>query len=142
MRRISMVVPVLAAGAWIFAAERVLAQPASEPAAVKAAESWMTLVDSGKYAESWKASASLFREKVTAAQWEDAVRSARGPLGPVESRKRVTAQYTRTLPGAPDGEYVLIRYETAFQKKKSSVETVTPMKDKDGVWRVSGYFIQ
>jgi len=138
----SMVVPVLAAGAWIFAAERVLAQPASEPAAVKAAESWLDLVDSGKYGESWKAAAWLFREKVTAAQWEDAVRSARGPLGPVESRKPVSAQYTRTLPGAPDGEYVLIRYETAFQKKKSSVETVTPMKDKDGVWRVSGYFIQ
>jgi hypothetical protein len=142
MRRMRMVVPVLAAGAWIFAAERVLAQPASNAAAVKAAESWMTLVDSGKYAESWKAAASLFREKVTAAQWEDAVRSARGPLGPVESRKLVTAQYTRTLPGAPDGDYVVIRYETTFQKKKASVETVTPMKDKDGVWKVSGYFIQ
>jgi len=137
-----MVVPVLAAGAWIFAAERVLAQPASDTAAVKAAESWLTLVDSGKYAESWKAAASLFREKVTAAQWEDAVRSARGPLGPVESRKLVTAKYTRTLPGAPDGEYVVIRYETTFQKKKSSVETVTPMKDNDGVWRVAGYTIQ
>ena len=124
-----MVVPVLAAGAWIFAAERVLAQPASDAAAVQAAESW-------------KAAASLFREKVTAAQWEDAVRSARGPLGPVESRKRVSAQYTRTLPGAPDGEYVVIRYETIFQNKKSGIETVTPMKDKDGVWRVSGYFIQ
>ena len=142
MRRMSMVVPVLAAGAWIFAAERVLAQPASEPAAVKAAESWLALVDSGKYGESWKAAASLFHEKVTAAHWEDAVRSARGPLGPVESRKLVAAQFTRTLPGAPDGEYVLIRYETSFQKKKSSVETVTPMKDKDGIWRISGYFIQ
>lgn len=137
-----MVVPVLAAGAWIFAAERVLAQPASDPAAVKAAESWLTLVDSLQYAESWKAAASLFREKVTAAQWQEAVHSARGPLGPVESRKLVSAQYTRTLPGAPDGEYVVIRYETVFQKKKSSVETVTPMKDKDGVWKVSGYFIQ
>jgi hypothetical protein len=142
MRRMRMVVPVLAAGAWIFAAERVLAQPASDPAAVKAAESWLSLVDSGTYEESWKAAASLFREKVTAAQWEDAVRSARGPLGPVESRKRVTAQFTRTLPGAPDGEYVVIRYETTFQKKKSSVETVTPMKDNDGVWRVAGYTIQ
>ncbi len=54
----------------------------------------------------------------------------------------MSAQYTRTLPGAPDGDYVVIRCETAFQKKKSSVETVTPMKDKDGIWRVSGYFIQ
>jgi hypothetical protein len=142
MRRMRMVVPVLAAGAWIFAAERVLAQPANDAAAVKAAESWLSLVDSGKYGDSWKAAASLFREKVTAAQWKEMVRSARGPLGPVESRKRASAQYTRTMSGAPDGEYVLIRYETTFHNKKSSVETVTPMKDKDGVWRVSGYFIQ
>jgi len=49
-----MMVPVLAAGAWIFAAERVLAQPATDPAASKAAVSWLALVDSGKYAESWK----------------------------------------------------------------------------------------
>jgi hypothetical protein len=28
------------------------------------------------------------------------------------------------------------------QKKKSSVETITPMKDNDGVWRVAGYTIQ
>src|SRR5216683_700387 len=129
MRRMRMVVPVLAAGAWIFAAERVLAQPASDPAAVKAAESWLSLVASGNSGQTWKAAPPLFRAKVTAAQWEEAVRSARGPLGPVESRKLVSAQYTRTLPGAPDGDYVVIRYETTFQKKKSSVETVTPMKD-------------
>jgi len=137
-----MMVPILAAGAWIFAAERLLAQPASDPAAIKAAESWLGLVDSGKYAESWKTAASLFREKITAAQWEEAVRSARGPLGPVQSRKLASAQFTRTLPGAPDGEYVMIRYETSFEKKKAGVETITPMKDKDGVWRVAGYYIQ
>jgi len=137
-----MMVPILAAGAWIFAAERLLAQPATDPAAIKAAESWLDLVDSGKYADSWKTAASLFREKVTAAQWEEAVRSARGPLGPVASRKLASAQFMRTLPGAPDGEYVVIRYETSFEKKKSSSETITPMKDKDGVWRVAGYFIQ
>jgi len=142
MRRMRMVVPILAAGAWIFAAERLLAQPASEPAAIQAAETWLALVDDGRYAQSWKQAASLFREKVTAAQWEEAVKSAREPLGNLKSRKRVSAQFTRTLPGAPDGEYVVIRYETAFERKKSALETVTPMKDKDGVWRVSGYFIQ
>jgi len=142
MRRMKMVVPILAVGAWIFAAERLLAQPASNPAAVKAAESWLALVDGGQYAESWKQAASLFRDKVTADQWSAAVRSAREPLGSIQTRKLVSAQFMRTLPGAPDGEYVVIRYETSFQKKASAVETVTPMKDKDGAWRVAGYFIQ
>jgi len=29
-----------------------------------------------------------------------------------------------------------------FANKKAAVETVTPMKDTDGQWRVSGYFIR
>jgi hypothetical protein len=50
--------------------------------------------------------------------------------------------YTTTLPGAPDGEYVVIQYQSSFGKKNLAVETVTPMLDQDGVWRVSGYFIR
>jgi Protein of unknown function (DUF4019) len=142
MRRNRIVVPILAAGVWVLAAERLLAQPAADPAATKAAQRWLALVDAGRYAESWKQAAALFKEKVTAAQWEEAVRSARSPLGKLESRKLASAQFARTLPGAPDGEYVVIRCETAFEKKKAAVETVTPVKDKDGVWRVAGYFIQ
>jgi hypothetical protein len=44
--------------------------------------------------------------------------------------------------GAPDGEYVVLKYDTVFDKKEHAVETVTPMKDADGLWRVSGYFIR
>jgi hypothetical protein len=45
-----------------------------------------------------------------------------------------------SLPGAPDGEYVVIQYETQFEHH-TPAETVTPMLDKDGAWKVSGYFI-
>jgi hypothetical protein len=47
-----------------------------------------------------------------------------------------------TMPGAPDGEYVVIQYQTTFEHKNSAVETVTPMLDNDGQWRVSGYYIR
>jgi ribosomal protein S17E len=40
------------------------------------------------------------------------------------------------------GEYVVIQFETSFENKKTAVETVTPMMDKDGIWRVSGYYIK
>jgi len=46
------------------------------------------------------------------------------------------------VPGAPDGEYVVIRFSTSFEKKQSAIESITPMLDSDGVWRVSGYFIK
>jgi hypothetical protein len=58
------------------------------------------------------------------------------------SRKFKSSQYTKTLPGVPDGEYVVIQYDTSFEHKQSAVETVTPMLDKDGKWRISGYFIK
>ena len=65
-----------------------------------------------------------------------------GPLGNLVSRKVKSREYTEKLPGAPDGKYVVIQYETVFEKKSSAIETVTPMVDPDGAWRVSGYFIR
>ena len=75
-------------------------------------------------------------------EWEQQVGGVRDPLGAVVSRKLKDAHYTTTLPGAPDGEYVVLEYNTSFAHKKSAIETVTPMLDKDGDWRVSGYFIK
>jgi hypothetical protein len=49
--------------------------------------------------------------------------------------------FTHSLPGAPDGDYVIIEYDTRFEKKTQSIETVTPMRDTDGTWKVAGYFI-
>ena len=45
-------------------------------------------------------------------------------------------------PGPPDGQYVVIRFQTTFEHKRSGVETVTPMLEQDGGWRVSGYYIK
>ena len=118
------------------------AKQSPEEAAQQAAESWLRLVDSGKYAESWSEAAQFFKEKVTKPEWQNALQSARTPLGGVDSRKLRGATYTKTLPKAPDGEYVVIQYDTSFLKKKAAIETITPMKDKDGQWRVSGYFIK
>ena len=118
------------------------AQPKPERVAQQAAEAWLALIDSGTYGESWQQSASLFKAAVTQSQWEAAMRASREPLGKVVSRKLLSAAYTQSLPGAPDGEYVVIQYETRFEHKQSAVETVTPMLDKDGKWRVSGYFIK
>jgi len=111
-------------------------------AAETAAQAWLGLIDAGHYAQSWKEASSLFKGAVSADQWEQQLRGVRGPLGAVVSRKLKSAQYTTHTPGAPDGEYVIIQYDTSFANKKSAVETVTPMLDKDGKWRVSGYYIR
>ncbi len=68
--------------------------------------------------------------------------AVRKPLGQTVSRVLFSKRYHTSLPGAPDGEYVVIQFNTSFENKKSAIETVTPMKDEDGKWRVSGYYIK
>lgn len=115
---------------------------ADDAAAIHAAETWLDLVDRAQYAESWDAAAAFFRGAVPKEQWASQVSGARGPLGAVRSRRRTSAQAATSLPGAPDGSYVVIQYESSFANKASAVETVTPMLDPDGQWRVSGYYIR
>jgi len=120
----------------------IAADSGEEKAAVAAAEKWVALVDAGKYADSWKEASEYFKSAVDQGQWEQSIQSARKPLGKIILRKVKSKTYQSTLPGAPDGEYVIIQFETSFQHKKSAIETVTPMLDKDGQWRVSGYYIK
>jgi hypothetical protein len=113
-----------------------------EKMAVTAAKNWLALVDSGKYSKSWKQAAEYFRTAINPEQWEQSLTAVRKPLGAVISRKLKSAAYKTSLPGAPDGEYIVIQFNTSFRNKKAAVETVTPMYERDGVWRVSGYFIK
>jgi hypothetical protein len=117
-------------------------QQAPEEAGKAAASSWLALVDSGKYAESWQEAAVLFRNAVSKSQWQSAMHASRDPLGKVISRKVKSTTFKTELPGAPDGQYVVIQYDTSFEHKQSALETVTPMLDRDGKWRVSGYYIK
>jgi len=84
----------------------------------------------------------LFRHTVQSDLWVASLKALREPLGKLISRKVKSAVYKTTLPGAPDGQYVVIEFTSSFKHKKTAVETVTPMLGKDGVWRVSGYFIK
>lgn len=122
------------------AAPKDSAAQASQSAGL-VADAWLEQVDAGNYEESWRQAAAAFRAAVTGQQWSEAMRAVRAPLGAVRSRKRIAAQYTRQIPGAPQGEYVVVQYLTEFAGR-SATETVTPMREADGSWKVSGYYIQ
>lgn len=114
----------------------------NEKAAVAAAESFLALVDAGQYARSWAEASSLFKSQVTREEWVSKISRLRPLFGPALRRTVKSTQYLTSPPGAPDGEYVLILFQTSFQNKKEALETVTPVLDQDGEWRVSGYFIK
>jgi Protein of unknown function (DUF4019) len=124
------------------ASTNMQAEQTAEKAAQEAAEAWLALVDSGKYSESWNEGAQILKTAVSKEQWESTLQKVRTPLGKLDSRKLKSAQNTKKLPNAPEGEYVVIQYETSFENMKAATETIIPMVDKDGKWRVSGYFIK
>lgn len=133
--------------AWVASVALVLAGTAGaaekpEDLAQAAAEAWLKLADAGDAGASWDHAAKLFKGAVTREQWTQALAGVRPPLGKVISRTLTSRQYSEKVPGAPDGKYVTIQYATVFERKASAVETITPMLDPDGVWRVSGYFIR
>lgn len=104
--------------------------------------SWLSLTDQGQYEQSWSDAASLFRAAISAADWVQSLTAARSPLGQLRSRELSSATFAQTLPGAPDGEYVVFQFSTSFEHKAAAIETVTAMKDKDETWRVAGYYIK
>jgi hypothetical protein len=114
--------------------------PEKEVAA--AAKAWLAGIDAGNYAQSWKESAMFFRKAITENGWSAALAASRKPLGEMKSRKLLDAKSAKSLPGAPDGEYVVMQFETSFAAKDKAVETVTFMKESDGTWKAAGYFIR
>ncbi len=109
---------------------------------IESAKIWLNLIDTRKYNVSWQTAAPVFKTSITALQWEKAITNMRNPLGNLIERNLFHDQYTTTLPGMPDGEYIILRFVTKYKNKQSAVETVTLMKDQTANWRVAGYFIK
>ncbi len=119
----------------------IVSAESREQAADRSAGKWLALVDGKQYQQSWEQAASLFKQQVGVDDWQRAIVAARLPLGAMRSRKLLSATYYSSLPGAPDGDYVVLQYQTEFEHKKRAIETVTPMLD-NGSWRVSGYYVR
>jgi len=111
----------------------------SEDEVSAAAQKWLSLVDDLKYEESWKEASSTFRDEVTQEQWIAALTRSREPLGLLVSRTRTRIQFTNSLRGAPDGEYVILHFQTTFVNK-TATERLTLVKE-DGRWRLAAFGI-
>jgi hypothetical protein len=126
------------ASAAILAPQVVSAAPGDpEPAA----RAWLSLIDHGRYAESWSSAGAIFRTHVSSGRWAHQAALARTPLGPVLSRSFAGDEPSSSLPGAPDGIYDQVRFSTVFAHKASAMEMVVMARQKDG-WRVDGYWVR
>ena len=117
-------------------------QTGGEAAAQSAGEVWLALTDDARYDNAYTGAAGIFQRLITREQWVKLVTAGRGPLGKIGSRRLKDSKFSPKMNGAPDGQYVVLHFDTAFEKKSAAIETVTVTLDPDGQWKVCGYFIR
>jgi hypothetical protein len=110
--------------------------------ALTSSNEWLALIDAGRYGAAYEEAAESFRKGIEKVKWEVAAQNARAASGPLVNRRMRTATFTRTLPGAPDGEYVIVQFDSRFDRQPLVTEMVTSEREKDGRWRVAGYWIR
>ncbi|MBU4270908.1 MAG: DUF4019 domain-containing protein [Planctomycetes bacterium] len=111
----------------------------AERKALEAAEDWLELVDRQQYSRGWETASERLNVIIARRDFIKSLNDTRKPLGKVKARRLSSKKYTRSIPDAPDGQYVVIQYTASFENKPSAVEMVTMMLNGDNRWRVLGY---
>jgi len=110
--------------------------------AFEAARTWLATLDAGRFGESWEDAAPVLQESMTKVQWETGLEAARAPLGVVIVRKMREASCSRGTRADPAAEICVIRYDTRFENRPLTTEIATPIRGRDGTWRVASYVLR
>jgi hypothetical protein len=108
----------------------------------KVAADWLALLDNGKFGEAWKQLSPSQRPNASKDKWQSDVSRYRRQVGKLHDRKLLSAEYTTKVPGAEEGEYVVVTFLSSFERLGSALEIVVPQLSSDGSWVISGYSIK
>lgn len=118
--------------------------PTSEEADIAAArptvDSWLELIDSGRYRDAWQLGSTYFKRVVPADDLAQAMETHRAPLGAVDTRTLRSALRTNSVAGAPDAPYVVFTFQTVFADRTTMLETVTAERE-GGAWLIAGHVL-
>jgi hypothetical protein len=114
---------------------------ADEQAAQRQALGFLGYLDQGRYADSYAYTGMLIRAQLDRDAFSTQIQKTRVDTGALQSRELIDSAYTTTLPGAPEGQYVVLHYHTSFANRQDTLETLTLAFAK-GYWRISGYYIK
>jgi hypothetical protein len=112
-----------------------------ERAAERQALGFLGYLDHGRFADSYAYTGMLIRTQLDRAAFAKQLEKARAGTGAMLTRSLIDVSYTTTVPGAPEGQYVLLHYGSSFANRQEAVETVT-LDFAKGYWRVVGYYIK
>lgn len=118
--------------------------PAVEPspAQISAASDWLSLVDAGRFDASWQNASEVFQTGVSLPVWASSAERLKSLFGGPLNRRLASATVEENPAGSPDGDYLILRYDSAFTNKQSAIETLSLVEEAPGVWSVAGYWIK
>jgi hypothetical protein len=128
--------------AFVMAAAGLYAQTSAEDqAAQRQALGFLGYLDSGRFADSYAYTGSLMRSQLDREAYAAKVQSSRASIGTLQGRELIDAIPEQMVPGAPEGQYIVLHYHANFSNFSDAVETVTLAFSK-GYWRIVGYYIK
>jgi Protein of unknown function (DUF4019) len=114
---------------------------ADELAAQRQALGFVGYLDQGRFADSYAYTGMLIRQQLDRDAFSTEIQKTRANTGALQSRELIDSSYATTLPGAPEGQYVVLHYHASFANRPDATETVTLAFAK-GYWRIVGYYIK
>ena len=118
-------------------------RPKPEDLAKQPAESWLALVDAGKYADSYRDAAESFKQRVSKGTMGIHRQGRACPAG-TSAIKEIQKHHLlkRRYPARPTANMWSFNTIACSSTNNPPSKPSAPMLDKDGTWRVSGYFIK
>lgn len=113
----------------------------TDKAVQEAAESWLRLIDSGKYAESWDELAEAMKAKITKESWEKLRDSVARPVNAEAGKSRTLTRSISvpSLPSLPDQVGMRLEYQAPNDEHHSEMEMVELVLEGVRGWRVVNY---
>jgi Protein of unknown function (DUF4019) len=134
--------PASAPGAPSTGSEPVQPTIQDDKEVIAASEKWLAVLDAGKFGPAWDTSSAYLKSVVTRKNWIQEIGAARKPLGKFDHRKAEKFARTHSFPGAPEGDYAIVEFDSTFANGKKATEHIVWTLETGDVWRVSGYFIR
>lgn len=98
------------------------------------AETWLHLIDTGRYTDSWNGVSAELKTKYTQAAWPAALEPFIKKAGQFKQRQLKSVIFSEPA-------VVAIDFDSKFSKLSAATETVFLKQEADGKWRVSSYSI-
>jgi len=98
-------------------------------------------LDAGDYSGAWMALDAHARLLKTAQDWQRYQAAIRSAYGPLQQRRFRSLDHRGTYSQHPDGDYVVVCFDSRFADKQAAIETVVLRQEPAGAVSIIAYYI-